>query len=81
LDAICLIAAPGAGTAEAGRVLATCPDVAVHGQVFVSPGVRGIARGGGALLSRLRGVRLGRRDDPALAAFVREHPAAWLAGV
>ena len=81
MDAICLIAAPGAGTAEAGRVLAACPDVAVHSQVFVPPRVRGIEPEGWALLSRLTGVRFGRTDDPALAAFVREHPAAWLDAV
>lgn len=78
MDALCLIAAPGAGAGDLCRVLAQCPDVAVHHQLFQPHALRGISPEGWALLSRLTGVRFGRTDDPALATFARERPAAWL---
>ena len=78
MDALCLIAAPGAGAGELGQTLARCPDLAVHNRIFLPSRLKGLKPEGWVLLARLTGIRFGRTDDLALLAFVRERPAAWL---
>lgn len=78
MDAVCVIAAPGAGTDELCRALRTSADLAAHRGVFGPDRVGGIEPQALPVLRQITGVDFAAEQDPALMAFVHQHPATWL---
>lgn len=78
MDAVCVIAAPGAGTDELCQALRNSPDLAVYQGLFEQKRVGGIEAQALPLLRRLTGIDFADDKDAALVAFVHQHPAAWL---
>lgn len=78
MDALCVIAAPGAGTEHLCEALGKSPDLAPYPGLFDSGRVGGIAPEAWPLLRRLTGIGFADPSDPRLLEFVHERPAAWL---
>lgn len=78
MDALCVIAAPGAGTDELFAALAGAPDFACYPGCFGGGRAGGIDPAGWPLLRRLTGIGFTDERDPRLVDFIQARPAAWL---